>query len=169
MDTLSLIKATLYAGVFAAAALTFVILPAEYNIDPTGVGEKLGLTVFNEQAEAAPAAQTENSGQDKETIDITVPANRGVEYKFIMPLHGKLEYEWLTDGAALYLDLHGEPEGDTTGYYESFVIATSNEMKGSFTTPFAGSHGWYFKNNSDTPVSVQLTVKGDYSSHSLKQ
>jgi len=26
------------------------------------------------------------------------------------------------------------------------------KMKGSFTAPFDGSHGWYWENESDTPV-----------------
>jgi hypothetical protein len=41
-------------------------------------------------------------------------------------------------------------------------------MTGSFTTPFAGVHGWYWKNTADTTVIVQLTVKGDYEKHGLK-
>jgi hypothetical protein len=47
------------------------------------------------------------------------------------------------DGTPLYFDLHGEPQGDTTGYFESYAIATLRAMKGSFTSPFSGSHGWY--------------------------
>jgi len=39
-----LVKATLGAAVAAGAILTFVWLPAEYGIDPTGVGHVLGLT-----------------------------------------------------------------------------------------------------------------------------
>lgn len=39
-----LIKATLGAAVVAGAILTFVWLPAEHGIDPTGVGHLLGLT-----------------------------------------------------------------------------------------------------------------------------
>jgi len=51
---------------------------------------------------------------------------------------------------------------DTTGYFESFAETTSNNMKGSLTTPFAGSHGWYWKNETDTPVIVTLSIKGNY-------
>jgi hypothetical protein len=39
-----LVKATLGAAVAAGAILTFVWLPAEYGVDPTGVGNLLGLT-----------------------------------------------------------------------------------------------------------------------------
>ena len=115
-------------------------------------------------------ADTNTSGsQEFQTIEVVVPAGRGVEYKFAMQQYAKMTYEWLTDGEALYFDLHGEPEGDTTGYFESYTIAASNEMKGSFTAPFAGSHGWYWKNETDNPIAVQLLVKGQYEIIGLKQ
>lgn len=166
----ALIKYTLFSLVFAAVTLFTIILPAEYNIDPSGIGHKLGLTVFHEvKAETSVLQETsEKSKGAAETIEIIVPAGRGVEYKFIMAQYQKLEYEWITDSSALYFDLHGEPEGDTTGYFESYAIATLGEMKGSFTAPFTGSHGWYWKNKTDASVTVQLIVKGEYAKHGLK-
>lgn len=169
----TLFKYTLFSIVFAVIALVTIILPAEYNIDPTGVGHALGLTVFNStEAEVISTALSQKEAEKNKgiakTIDIMVPAHSGVEYKFTMQQHKKLSYLWLTNGAALYFDLHGEPEGDTTGYFESYAIATSNRMEGSFTTPFTGVHGWYWKNTSENPVTVQLTVKGDYATHGLK-
>ncbi len=169
----ALIKYTMFSLVFAAVTLFTIILPAEYNIDPSGIGHKLGLTVFHKvKAETSiPLSSQETSEKSNgatETIEVIVPAGRGVEYKFIMAQYQKLEYEWITDSTALYFDLHGEPEGDTTGYFESYAIATLGEMKGSFIAPFAGSHGWYWKNTSDSPVTVQLIVKGEYTKHGLK-
>ena len=163
-----LVKYTLFSFVFAAITLVTVILPAEYNIDPTGAGGALGLTVFNNAAAATTDTATRNTNGATETIEVLVPAGRGVEYKFIMEQYQKLTYEWVTDGTALYFDLHGEPKGDTTGYFESYTITTSDEVKGSFTAPFAGSHGWYWKNTSDAPVKVQLIVDGEYIEHGLK-
>ncbi|MDX2369358.1 MAG: hypothetical protein QNK36_13325 [Colwellia sp.] len=169
----TLFKYTLFSIIFAVIALVTIILPAEYNIDPTGIGHALGLTVFNNiEAETISTASSQTKSEKNkgtaETIDIIVPAQSGVEYKFTMQQHKKLSYLWLTNGTALYFDLHGEPEGDKTGYFESYAIATLNRMEGSFTTPFSGVHGWYWKNTSDSPVTVQLTVKGDYVKHGLK-
>jgi len=177
----SLFKYTLMSIVFAIFILLTIVLPAEYNIDPTGFGEKLGLTVFNNSTntstttpssqEASPTSLTksnEGTNEASTVINVTVPAGRGIEYKFTMEQYQKLSYQWHTDGSALYFDLHGEPKGDTTGYFESYAIATLQSMEGSFTTPFAGVHGWYWKNTSDKPVEVQLTVKGEYSKHALK-
>jgi len=170
VSTQTLIKASISAVIVAAIMLITIILPAEYDIDPTGVGEKLGLTALAHAAETKTMPLETTKGTDEfQTIEVTVPAGRGIEYKFYMKQHEKMTYEWLTDGSALYFDLHGEPEGDTTGYFESYSIATTNEMKGSYTTPFAGSHGWYWKNTTDKPVSIQLLVKGQYEVIGLKK
>lgn len=168
-----LFKYTMFSIIFAAITLLTIILPAEYNIDPTGIGHVLGLTVFNnDKADPTSSASSQKASEKKkgtvESIEIIVPAQSGVEYKFTMQQYQKLTYQWITNGKALYFDLHGEPKGNTTGYFESYAIATLNGMEGSFTTPFPGVHGWYWKNTSDIPVTVQLTVKGDYAKHGLK-
>ncbi|GAC34338.1 hypothetical protein [Paraglaciecola polaris] len=170
VSTKTLLKASASATLVAIVALITFILPAEYNIDPTGIGQELGLTVLA----AASATETPNesaqAGSDEyQVIEVIVPAGQGVEYKFNLQQYDKMTYEWLTDGPSLYFDLHGEPQGDTTGYFESYAIATLSGMKGSFTAPFAGSHGWYWKNKSDKPIAVQLMVKGQYEVIGLKQ
>lgn len=162
----SLIKATTISFTIAIITLVLFILPAEYNIDPIGVGQQLGLTVFNK--EATTPTTTSASDNEQDSVVLTVPAGRGIEYKLAMNKFQKATYEWVTDGEAVYVDLHGEPKGDTTGYFESYTIATSNEMKGSFTVPFDGSHGWYWKNNSNKDIQIQLIFSGDYVIEGLK-
>ncbi|WP_133405899.1 hypothetical protein [Parashewanella tropica] len=168
LSTSSLIKATLASFVAAGVILVTVVMPAEYNIDPTGVGKALGVNVLNVEEPAAPKP-VKAIGDNEDAVTITVPAGRGVEYKLAMNQFDKVTYEWLTDGNAIYVDLHGEPEGDTTGYFESYTIATVPEMKGSFTAPFAGSHGWYFRNKSDKDIQIQLLFSGKYAIQGLKQ
>ncbi len=171
VSTKTLIKSTIAATVIALIVFVIFILPAEYNIDPTHIGHKLGLTALaHHDNEVVPKADTSDTAeQGQQVIEVTVPAGKGIEYKFQMAQYEKMTYEWLSDGEPLYFDLHGEPEGDTTGYFESYAIATLSEMKGSFTSPFNGSHGWYWKNNSDTPVAIQLIVEGQYEVIGLKQ
>jgi hypothetical protein len=170
VSTKTLVKSTIAATIIAAVVFVCFILPAEYNIDPTHLGHKLGLTALaHHEDEPTLAAQgTAVTEQEQQVIEVTVPAGKGIEYKFQMYQHDKMTYEWLTDGEPLYFDLHGEPEGDTTGYFESYAIATLSEMKGSFTAPFTGSHGWYWKNTSEQPVAIQLMVKGQYTVIGLK-
>tara|TARA_R110001599_G_scaffold151792_1_gene336758 strand:+ start:35722 stop:36291 length:570 start_codon:yes stop_codon:yes gene_type:complete len=105
----------------------------------------------------------------EDQVTIKVPANKGVEYKFHMKQYEKLTYEWTSD-APLYFDFHGEPmDYETSKYFESFTKTTSDNVKGVMTTPFEGSHGWYWKNNSDKEVSVTLKTKGNYRITGLKK
>ncbi|MBU3018214.1 hypothetical protein KO519_11020 [Paraglaciecola agarilytica] len=170
VSTKTLVKSTIAATIIAAVVFVCFILPAEYNIDPTHIGHKLGLTALaHHEDEPTLAAQgSAVTEQGQQVVEVTVPAGKGIEYKFHMNQYDKMTYEWLTDGEPLYFDLHGEPEGDTTGYFESYAIATLSEMKGSFTAPFTGSHGWYWKNTSEQPVTIQLIVKGQYTVIGLK-
>jgi hypothetical protein len=51
-----LLKATAVAIAVASVLLVTMVLPAEYGIDPTGVGARLGLDALAESAEAADAS-----------------------------------------------------------------------------------------------------------------
>ena len=192
----TLVKASVAASAIAAVILVTAILPAEYNIDPPGIGKALGLTQIAEAASVTPdiavsgsetvftfgqatpvtskemanapsvaliAQARQTPGVRSDTVKINIPAGKGLEYKLLMDEFVHLEYEWSTGGEELYFDFHGEPKGDTTGYFESFSITTSDKMKGSLTTPFAGAHGWYWKNKTDSAIIVTLSTTGDYS------
>lgn len=52
-STRQLVKATLAAIVVAAIILVTTVLPAEYGIDPTGIGARFGLDVLGSTAKAA--------------------------------------------------------------------------------------------------------------------
>jgi len=174
ITTKSLIKLTFSAFVFAVIVLLTLILPAEYNIDPTGIGKKIGLTqlapenVTPDNITTLPTSPSKADDEVSDSVTVTVPAGRGIEYKFSMNQYAKMTYQWLSEGGAIYHDLHGEPKGDTTGYFESYTIATVKEMKGGFTAPFTGSHGWYWKNTTDKPVTIKLTTSGQYQVEGLK-
>jgi len=62
----------------------------------------------------------------------------------------------------LYFDFHGEPKGDKTGYFKSLQEDTADQQQGALITTFAGSHGWYWKNETASPISLILKNKGDY-------
>ncbi len=114
-------------------------------------------------------AAIDTLAERSDEIQITVPAKKGVEYKFFLNQYGKLEYEWST-ASPLYFDFHGEPlDYEQTKYFESYVIGTLDKTKGMITMPFAGSHGWYWKNETDDDVVVTLTTKGKYRVIGLKQ
>ena len=98
----------------------------------------------------------------KDTIDIIIPARGDKEYKFFLAKGAKLEYSWNTNGAELFYDFHGEPAGDKTGYFKSFKKNTASQSSGVLVTSFAGTHGWYWKNNTSSTVLVVLKANGNY-------
>jgi len=98
----------------------------------------------------------------KDTITITIPVRGDTEYKLYLAKGATFEYTWQTDGENLFYDFHGEPVGDTTGFFKSFEKDTNNQASGSQTAPFEGAHGWYWKNNTRSPVTITLKVRGDY-------
>ncbi len=171
LSTGNLIKSSVLAGIFALLILITTILPAEYGIDPTGIGLSLGLTKLANPTHAEPTqpATTEQTDEtQKHMIDIIVPAGMGLEYKLHIVKGEKVKYSWQTTGGELYFDLHGEPEGDTTGYFESYAESTVDTIKGLFITPFEGSHGWYWENKGNTDVIVSLMVEGRFEIIGLK-
>jgi general stress protein CsbA len=97
-----------------------------------------------------------------DTITVIIPARGDREYKLLLKKGATFEYYWQTDGESLFYDFHGEPSGDTTGFFQSFEKNTESQASGTLTSSFEGTHGWYWKNNSRSPVAVTLKVKGDY-------
>jgi hypothetical protein len=71
-----LIRSTLIALVIAATLLVTTVLPAEYAIDPTGIGRLLGLTEMGEikaqlaKEAAADAASNDTAGETGVTSDV---------------------------------------------------------------------------------------------------
>lgn len=112
-------------------------------------------------SDAAPLAATEITDW-KDEIKVTIGAKWEREYKFLLKKGAKIQYSWETDGAKLFFDFHGEPKGDTTGYFKSYKESTDSKSSGTLTAPFEGTHGWYWKNTTNKPVVVTLKVKGDY-------
>jgi len=111
---------------------------------------------------ATEVSATSPAAQRQDTISITIPERGGKEYKFFLAAGATLEYAWQTDGTELFFDFHGEPDGDTSGYFESFEKNTDSTSSGVFTATFTGTHGWYWKNNTRSPIDIALQAKGEY-------
>ena len=106
--------------------------------------------------------ETPPENQWKDTVTITIGPGQGKEYKFFVEKGAVLEYSWKTNGEALFYDFHGEPKGDTTGFFESYKKKTEKNSSGTFTAPFDGAHGWFWKNTGPVPVEITLQTKGSY-------
>jgi len=171
----TLLKATAFAAVLAVIVFFVAILPAEFGTDPTGLGKMMRLTQLSGQTSTAQAATTQVAStkptlsDQEDSVDISIPAGKGLEYKFYLVGGDAMRYGWSTKGGELlYFDFHGEPQGDTTGYFESYTISTANNVRGSFTASFEGSHGWYWKNKGQTDIVVTLQTEGSYKIIGLK-
>ena len=171
-STQTLFKATFSAAVLASLILLIAILPAEYNIDPTGIGQSLGFTRLATSSDVSSSSATTSAtkqGYRSDTATIIVPARGGIEYKFQLPQYGKLKYRWVSNNEKIYFDFHGEPQGDTSGFFESYAITRAGELEGTLTVPFAGSHGWYWRNDSNKPITITLITSGLYEIIDLKK
>lgn len=79
----SILASTAVAAGIAAIILVIIVLPVEYNIDPTGIGGRLGLTgLAAAKTEAAPVTAVPGSQQqtpDTATTPVTsVPENQPI-------------------------------------------------------------------------------------------
>jgi hypothetical protein len=172
-------RATLIAAAVAAVLLVTVVLPAEYGIDPTRVGQLLDLTemgkVKRKAAEAAAAslkAEREpwdfKAGQTGQQL-VSLAPGEGREVKAKMRKDGQMRYEWSTNGLPIHYELHGEPRGAPKGTYTSYQIAVSKGERGDFTAPFEGTQGWYFRNDTPFPVTVTVKATGEWADFYIVQ
>lgn len=121
----------------AAVVLVVAVLPAEYGIDPTGIGRALGLTELNAPASRTievrdvlggnervreveipafnepvplpnPAVhQAEDRPIQTRTLTITLGVDQQTEIKSVLRESKVIVYTWKTDGGLVYCDLHG--------------------------------------------------------------
>ena len=166
-----LIVSFLATLVGAAVILLVVVLPAEYQIDPTGLGGLIGLdrlrggALTDSSLNPAPvglAVSHDEAFQVEEKL-LELRPQEEMELKIAMDEGDTLVYSWVVEGGSIYSDFHaepyGEPEGGAIRYEESEETASEH---GTLNSPFAGHHGWYWVNANDFPVQVRLKVSGFY-------
>lgn len=243
-----LIRSTLTAGGGALAILTFFWLPAEYGVDPTGVGGLLGLTEMGEikqqlageaaAQDAAAAAMAPPAGAGATAVpgevvarldrieaqlaliaavigadvatapsapDVTAPAapapepeavaepatsvvepaeapapavgsdspgwrdevvftlgpTEAKEIKLVMAAGDVATFEWVSEGGGVNYSQHGDDGGANEVRFEDGRAAPGQD--GTMTAPFAGKHGWFWRNRGDAPITVTLRTGGAYS------
>lgn len=239
-----LIRSTMLAGGGALAILVLFWLPAEYGIDPTGVGGMLGLTEMGDiktqlageaaaqdaaagqavaaavatssdvtarldridaqlaqiaavigadlvtasaapaaaalaPADPAPAAVAEPAAPVPEeaapaaTVDagaapawrdelaFTLAPTEAKEIKLVMAAGEVATFEWDAGGGGVNYSQHGDDGAEQEVRFEEGRAAPG--QAGTMTAPFAGNHGWFWRNRGDAPVTVTLRVSGGYS------
>jgi hypothetical protein len=171
-------------GLAIATVVVFgAILPAEFNLDPLGIGKATGLSRLWAPPEVAfdaskagtgPLAREYDISFRTDTIEIPLKSSddprRGneLEYKVRMKQGGTLIFEWsvsgITNPEEFYTDFHGHTLSETR---EAMTVATYKQAtglgaKGALTAPFDGVHGWYFQNQAVPAVVVRVKLSGFY-------
>lgn len=184
-----LLRSTVLAFVTAAVLLVAVVLPAEYGIDPTGIGRMLQLTKMGDIKQQL-AAESEDNAKKKanaskgsakpnttttaaaKTAQETLPSKsdemtlvlkpgQGAEVKMQMTKGAKASYTWSATGGVLYFDKHGDSFDGKEHSYE--IGRDADKRDGAIVAEFNGLHGWYWKNRGKSDVTISLTTKGAYS------
>ena len=173
---------SLCALLLAAFIAVAVVLPAETDRDPTGLGRVFGLAemgrikvaLANEAAADAKAGDARpNVGERRpmtvpgsrwrDSMSITLQPSEGIEVKMSMRTAEKARYAWTTDGGEVYFNMHGEPPNAPKDYAaHRYGKGTSAAESGELVAAFDGVHGWFWRNRTDLPITITLQTAGEY-------
>jgi hypothetical protein len=172
-----LIRAIAISIVIATVILVVAVLPAEYRLDPTGLGERIGLlrpltsvVDLSTPVSAAAAATVTKSETPYRADEMTLTLKPGqeAEIKATMKEGGSFVFGWNVEGGKVEFDMHGEPldgSGAATSYWKGEDTASAN---GTFHAPFDGRHGWFWQNLTWEPVTIRLKTSGYYEKIALQ-
>jgi len=169
----------LAAAVVAALIVVGFILPAEFNLDPTGFGRLTGLSRLSAPQEVkvsapktgAPIAHSYATAWRTDTVDIPlasgdVAEGSELEWKVKMKPGATMVYAMsvsnLTNPEEFYYDFHSQSVPMPKVEVISHEAKTGDHANGSLVAPFEGIHGWYLQNQSAGPVVVHLKLAGFY-------
>ena len=188
-----LIKSTILAVFIAAVILITVVLPAEYGIDPTGIGNMLGLVTMGEikvsLAQEAASEKTLRKKQKSPQDNKLQEAIKAVAEDTSLEPEGDIRSDQMTitlkqnEGKEIKLTMKkgakvnyvwwtdkGRANFDTHADSEILEISYHNYEKGSkersegvLEAAFDGNHGWFWRNRTSETMTVTLQVDGEYS------
>jgi len=176
-----LLRATVLAAIIASALLVAIVLPAEYGLDPTGIGRATGLFRPAASVEPVEDASGEADGEGEATgavsasrsllksptpyrsdeMTLTLQSGEGAEIKAAMKQGERFVFTWASTGGGVDVDMHSEFVGARAGESTSYLkdeFQTSGH--GAFEAPAAGNHGWFWQNLNDDPVTITVKVSG---------
>lgn len=94
-----------------------------------------------------------------ETVTVTLAPGKGAEVQAELDAGQGMVFQW-SASADVAVDLHGERPGSKDEYTSYDIEAGQRQGAGTFIAPFAGTHGWFWKNRSQQPVTVTVTITG---------
>lgn len=184
-----LMRSTFLAALTAVVLLSTAILPAEYGIDPTGIGHMLGLkrmgeikvSLASEAAQQVPSAidpaiekpvggnvvatkaATVDATEKTDEIVVELKPGESAEIKLDMSQGAKVTYQWTVQGGGVNFDTHGDPLNPPKDFYYGYGKGKrSLGDKGTLVAAFDGKHGWFWRNRSNDNASITLITQGSY-------
>lgn len=187
-----LLRSVALALAGALVILVMFVLPAEYSVDPTGVGGVLGLTALNTPTRTLQIKDVTGGNERYREIEVpevgepialpnpsvfqgksTPPRSasktiqlqpgKATEIKVVLDVGQVALYAWRVTGGDVYTDFHGHESGAADDVFVRYEEQQSGRGgNGSLVAPFTGEHGWYWLNVSDGPVDVVVNVSGYY-------
>lgn len=184
-----LIKSTILAICIATIILITVVLPAEYGLDPTGVGHLIGLVKMGEikvslaqeaamesikdgnalikekqkaEVESEKIVSAKNADTKNDKFTVTLKPNEGKEIKLTMDKGATVNYLWYTDGGKANFDAHADSKKLQIKYH-NYEKGKLEKSEGIMEAAFDGNHGWFWRNRTSENMTVTLEVNGQYS------
>ncbi len=184
-----LLRSTVIAALSAIVILVAVILPAEYGIDPTGVGKVLGLKEMGDiKRELSEEAARDHGAQSRtdprpiffdrvfdalvgtahakektawtDTVRFDLAPGATHELKLTMKKGDVAEFDMAVEGGRVNFDLHAHGKGQSITYEKG---RGSTGSKGRIEAAFDGEHGWFWRNRDKSALTVTVQLRGTYS------
>jgi hypothetical protein len=182
-----------FAAVTILVLIVVVVLPAEKAIDITGIGRLIGLTEMGqvkrelaeelatdsafraigqradsvtaaEEAAALKAFALDPKVARVDTTDVIVPPGEERAIRLRMNAKAWVIYSWSTDRGVVEDDTRGDSAGVSSWWYYRYHSGKPRSANnGALVAKFNGLHGWYWKNATDSAVTVRLVTRGVYS------
>jgi hypothetical protein len=180
---------TLIGGAAAVGAVLLVaaVLPAEYGVDPIGLGRLTGTAnLYAPDEVKVPATFGKGRAAAQRSIEDALPFRTDIvriplaaagnaqnkdkiEYKVRMPKGSALVYSWTVEGLpAQWRDnfmtqMHGHTLGDeATMTVVDYRLQLKDHDAGTLTAAIDGIHGWYIENRANVPVTMVVRLAGFY-------
>lgn len=152
-----------------------VVLPAELGIDPTGIGQVLGLKEMGDTkvslakeaaehaaADAGPPGMLARPGAGTmfDSTDVIVPPGQERGIMLVMGKDASVSYVWSADRSGVNHDTHADsPTVSYHGYSKGTGVQSDS---GIIAAAFDGQHGWTWHNSGPDSVVVSLRIIGQY-------
>jgi hypothetical protein len=167
--TTRLIKATALSIAVAGALLVTTVLPAEYGIDPTGVGAALGLDALTVNAEAHAAASAPASAAAAATpVSADVLARNAVEASKAAAAFGASDQQQFAAEAVAWPSLVG-----AVAKHEALSVTLAPGKGAEVKALMKSGDGLVFHWTADGEVAVdmhgeRIGVKGAWTSYAVE-